>query len=111
MAAVGWRVLGIWERALEAIAAGDLDAIAQEIDWVIKYQLIERYRAAHDLSLTAPQVALSYHDIGGRSGLDGRSEWIRGRVANYVWVFCLVKRGLWRTGIFRWTGIRLPFCP
>ena len=34
-----------------------------------------------------------------------------GRVANYVWVFCLVKRGLWRTGIFRWTGIRLPFLP
>ena len=57
--AVGRRVLGLWERALEAIAAGDLDAIAQEIDWVINYQLIERYRAAHDLSLTAPQVALA----------------------------------------------------
>ena len=69
------RVLGLWERALEAIAAGDLDAIAQEIDWVINYQLIERYRAAHDLSLTAPQVALAdlARDIRGRSGLDGRS--------------------------------------
>ena len=43
--AVSRRVLGLWERALDAIGAGDLDAIAREIDWVIKYQLIERYRA------------------------------------------------------------------
>jgi proteasome accessory factor A len=59
-------VLRIWERALEAIDAQNLDAIAREIDWVIKYQLIERYRAAHDLALSAPQVAqadLAYHDI------------------------------------------------
>ena len=66
------RVLGMWGRALEAIAAGDLDPIAQEIDWVIKYQLIERYRAAHDLPLSAPQVALAdlaYHDIDRGRGL------------------------------------------
>ena len=43
--AVSRRVLGLWERALDAIGAGNLDAIAREIDWVIKYQLIERYRA------------------------------------------------------------------
>jgi proteasome accessory factor A len=60
------RVHGLWQQALDAIGAGNLDAIAREIDWVIKYQLIERYRAAHDLSLSAPQVAqadLAYHDI------------------------------------------------
>jgi proteasome accessory factor A len=60
------RVLGLWQRALDAIGAGNLDAIAREIDWVIKYQLIARYRAAHDLPLSAPQVAqadLAYHDI------------------------------------------------
>ena len=49
----------------------NLNAIAREIDWAIKYQLIERYWAAHDLSLSAPQVAwanLAYHDIHrGRS--------------------------------------------
>ena len=43
--AVSRRVLGLWERALDAIGTGNLDAIAREIDWVIKYQLIERYRA------------------------------------------------------------------
>jgi proteasome accessory factor A len=68
---VGQRVLGLWQRALDAIGAGNLDAIAREIDWVIKYRLIERYRGAHDLPLSAPQVAradLAYHDIHrGRS--------------------------------------------
>jgi proteasome accessory factor A len=56
----------MWERVLDAIGTGNLDTIAREIDWVIKYQLVERYRAAHDLPLSAPQVAqagLAYHDV------------------------------------------------
>jgi proteasome accessory factor A len=64
--AVSRRVLELWERALDAIEAGNLDAIAREIDWVIKYQLIERYRAGHDVPLSAPEVAqidLAYHDV------------------------------------------------
>ncbi len=48
------RVLEMWERALTAIEDGNLDKIAREIDWVTKYQLIERYRAKHDLPLSAP---------------------------------------------------------
>jgi proteasome accessory factor A len=32
----------LWERAIDAIDAGNLDAVAREIDWVIRYQLIER---------------------------------------------------------------------
>src|SRR5271165_441396 len=70
--AVSRRVLGLWERVLDAVGAGNLDAIAREIDWVIKYQLTERYRAEHDLPLTAPQVAqadLAYHDIRRGHGL------------------------------------------
>ena len=70
--AVSRRVLGLWERALDAIGAGNLDAIAREIDWVIKYQLIERYRAEHDVPLSAPEVAqadLAYHDIRRSHGL------------------------------------------
>jgi proteasome accessory factor A len=66
------RVLGLWERALEAIGTQNLGIIAREIDWVIKYQLIERYRAAHDLPLSAPQVTqadLAYHDIYRGRGL------------------------------------------
>ena len=65
-------VLDLWERALDAIGTGNLGAIAREMDWVIKYQLIEQYRAAHDLPLSAPQVAqadLAYHDIHRGRGL------------------------------------------
>ena len=66
------RVLGMWERALSAIETGNLDKIAREIDWVTKYQLIERYRARHDLPLSSPRVAqldLAYHDVRRGRGL------------------------------------------
>jgi proteasome accessory factor A len=66
------RVLEMWERALSAIEDGDLDRIAREIDWVTKFQLIERYRAKHDLPLSAPRVAqldLAYHDVHRGRGL------------------------------------------
>jgi proteasome accessory factor A len=66
------RVLEMWERALSSIEEGNLDKIAREIDWVTKYQLIERYRAKHDLPLSAPRVAqldLAYHDVHRGRGL------------------------------------------
>jgi proteasome accessory factor A len=66
------RVLDMWERALLSIESGDLDKIAREIDWVTKYQLIERYRAKHDLPLSAPRIAqldLAYHDVHRGRGL------------------------------------------
>jgi proteasome accessory factor A len=70
--AVSKRVLDMWERALGAIETGNLDLIAREIDWVTKYQLIERYRAKHDLPLSSPRVAqldLAYHDVHRGRGL------------------------------------------
>jgi proteasome accessory factor A len=69
---ITWRVIEMWERALTAIEDGNLDKIAREIDWVTKYQLIERYRAKHDLPLSAPRVAqldLAYHDVHRGRGL------------------------------------------
>jgi proteasome accessory factor A len=68
---VSRRVLELWERTLDAIETGNLDTIAREIDWVIKYRLIERYRARHDLPLSSPQLAqldLAYHDVRRSSG-------------------------------------------
>jgi len=70
--AVSKRVLDMWERALSAIETGNLDMIAREIDWVTKYQLIERYRAKHGLALSSPRVAqldLAYHDVHRGRGL------------------------------------------
>jgi proteasome accessory factor A len=46
--------------------------VEREIDWVIKYRLIERYRAQHGLGLTSARVAqldLAYHDIRRTRGL------------------------------------------
>ncbi len=66
------RVLDLWERALHAVETGDLGLVAREIDWVTKYQLIERYRAKHDLALSSPRVAqldLAYHDVHRGRGL------------------------------------------
>ncbi|GAA2063135.1 Pup--protein ligase [Catenulispora yoronensis] len=66
------RILDLWERTLTAVSTGDLDLISREIDWVIKYRLIERYRAKHNLAMSAPRVAqldLAYHDISRNRGL------------------------------------------
>jgi proteasome accessory factor A len=66
------RILDLWERTLTAVSTGDLDLISREIDWVIKYQLIERYRAKNNLAMSAPRVAqldLAYHDISRNRGL------------------------------------------
>ena len=70
--AIAKRVLALWERAVRAVETGDLDMVAREIDWVTKYQLIERYRARHDLPLASPRVAqldLAYHDVHRGRGL------------------------------------------
>ncbi|MFF3020469.1 Pup--protein ligase [Streptomyces sp. NPDC057939] len=66
------QVLELWGRTLDAIDAEDLDRIGTEIDWVMKYQLIERYRAKHNMTMSNPRVAqidLAYHDIHRRRGL------------------------------------------
>ena len=66
------QVLEMWGRTLDAIEAEDLDRIGTEIDWVMKYKLIERYRAKHNMTMSHPRVAqidLAYHDIHRRRGL------------------------------------------
>ncbi|MFG3348810.1 Pup--protein ligase [Streptomyces sp. NPDC048018] len=66
------QVLELWGRTLDAIEAEQLDRIETEIDWVMKYKLIERYRAKHNMTMSHPRVAqidLAYHDIHRRRGL------------------------------------------
>jgi proteasome accessory factor A len=66
------RVLDLWERTIKAVDSGDLGLVEREIDWVTKYQLIERYREKHGLALSSPRVAqidLAYHDVSRRRGL------------------------------------------
>ncbi|GHF21495.1 MULTISPECIES: Pup--protein ligase [Streptomyces] len=66
------QVLELWGRTLDAIETEDLDRIGTEIDWVMKYKLIERYREKHNMTMSHPRVAqidLAYHDIHRRRGL------------------------------------------
>ena len=66
------RVLDLWGRTLTAVETGDLSLVDREIDWVTKHELIERYRAKHDLTLSSPRVAqldLAYHDVNRDRGL------------------------------------------
>lgn len=65
-------VLDLWERGLRALRTGDLSLVDRELDWVIKYRLIERYRAKHGLELSDVRVQrldLAYHDISRTEGL------------------------------------------
>jgi proteasome accessory factor A len=57
---------------LKAVAGDDLGLIDREIDWVIKWRLIDRYREKHGLPLGHPRIAqldLAYHDIHRGRGL------------------------------------------
>ena len=62
-------------------------SLKTEIDWVIKYHLIEQYRARHDIPLTHPRVALvdlAYHDVepGPFPVLRAGAQGSRQRIAN-----------------------------
>ncbi|GAA3463000.1 MULTISPECIES: Pup--protein ligase [Saccharothrix] len=66
------RVLELWGRTLDAIEAEDLSKIDREIDWAIKYRLMQRYQAKHDMDLSNPRIAqldLAYHDIRRGRGI------------------------------------------
>ena len=59
------QALQMWEDCLTRIADDPL-TLDREVDWVIKYKLLEAYRERHDLSLADSRVALvdlQYHDI------------------------------------------------
>jgi proteasome accessory factor A len=65
------QALDMWEHAITGLQKDPL-SLERECDWVIKYHLIERYRARRNLALTHPRVALmdlAYHDVNRRRGL------------------------------------------
>ncbi|MBW9205083.1 Pup--protein ligase [Mumia sp. zg.B53] len=69
---VAARALELWERTLKAVESEDLSLVEREIDWVIKYRLLDRYREKNDLTWSHPRIAqmdLAYHDILRDRGL------------------------------------------
>jgi len=65
------KALEMWEHCLTTIENDPLK-LDREVDWVIKHNLIEQYRAKHDLPLSHPRVALldlQYHDVNRERGV------------------------------------------
>jgi len=59
------QALDMWEHVMTGLAR-DPFSLDREVDWVTKHNLVELYRAKHDLPLSSPQVSLvdlQYHDI------------------------------------------------
>ncbi len=59
------QALEMWEHVMTHLENDPLK-LNTEIDWVVKYHLIEAYRERDDLPLTHPRVALvdlAYHDV------------------------------------------------
>jgi proteasome accessory factor A len=62
------QALDMWEHVMTGIERDPL-SLDREVDWVIKHNLIERYRERHGLALSSAEVALldlQYHDISRR---------------------------------------------
>ena len=65
------KALRMWEHVVTQLESDPLK-LDRELDWVIKHNLIEAYRAKHALPLGHPRVALidlQYHDIRRESGV------------------------------------------
>ncbi len=65
------RALEMWEHCVSTIENDPLK-LNREVDWVIKYHLIEAFRKKHDLALDDARtllVDLQYHDICRNRGL------------------------------------------
>jgi len=59
------QALAMWEHVMSHLERDPLE-LRTELDWVVKYHLIEAYRARHDLPLSHPRLAqidLTYHDV------------------------------------------------
>ena len=65
------QALEMWEHVMAGLESDPL-SLDREVDWVVKYHLLEAYRARHDLPLTHPKVALidlMYHDVNRERSL------------------------------------------
>jgi proteasome accessory factor PafA2 len=72
--AVGEQVLARWESVLTALETDPM-SLADQLDWVAKYRLINGYRERHDLAWDDARLAamdLQYHDMRPEKSLFAR---------------------------------------
>jgi proteasome accessory factor A len=71
---VGTDILQRWEAVLTGLET-DPPSLANQLDWVAKYRLLEGYRDRHDLEWTDHRLAamdLQYHDVRPEKSLAAR---------------------------------------
>ena len=65
------RAVEMWEHLLTNLEKDPL-RLDREVDWVMKYHMIDRFRERHQLPMASPRLAmidLSYHDVNRQRGL------------------------------------------
>ena len=65
------QAIGMWEYLLTGLEKDPM-SLNREIDWVMKYRLIEQYREKHDLAMSSARLSLidlAYHDVSRKRGL------------------------------------------
>ncbi len=71
---VGEEILTTWREVLEGLES-DPDSLADRVDWIAKYRLINAYRERHDLQWSDARLAaldLQYHDLRPERSLASR---------------------------------------
>ena len=71
---VGRMVMERWERVLTGLETDPM-SLADQLDWVAKYRLLDGYRERHSLSWSDSRLAamdLQYHDVRPEKSLFGR---------------------------------------
>ena len=66
------RILDLWERGIRAVREQDPALVDTELDWAIKWRLIQRYQARLGCGLADPRLArleLAFHDVSPERGL------------------------------------------
>ncbi|MDO5619683.1 depupylase/deamidase Dop [Kocuria sp.] len=64
-------ILDLWRNTLDTLEADPM-ALADRLDWVAKYQVLQTYRERGNLEWSSPQLAaidLQYHDVNPAKGL------------------------------------------
>jgi proteasome accessory factor A len=65
------QAIGMWEYLLTGLEKDPM-SLNREVDWVMKYRLIDRYREKHDLAMSSARLSLidlAYHDVSRKRGL------------------------------------------
>ncbi|HLU53122.1 MAG TPA: Pup--protein ligase [Acidimicrobiia bacterium] len=65
------RAVDMWEHLLTGLEKDPM-TLDREVDWVIKYKVLDRYRDQRGLSMSDPRLAmldLSYHDVDRTRGV------------------------------------------